>query len=240
MGGDQVLAGLRVLLPQRRSPRLAEAIRAAGAEVIEVALTDVEFLGAPGLWRDDLAAGRFDWVVFASATAVDFVAPTSAPVATVGPRTTDRAAAAGWPVALTAPPPHGAAALLSVWPDGAGRVLLPGSADADPLLADGLRERGWEVETVATYRLRPVANVPDQLRARWRDAGFDAVVLTSGSVAAAARQLLGPGGPPAVVLGEQSAARVRELGFVALVSEAAAADAVVRTLRRLKEDEPWT
>ena len=110
--------------------------------------------------------------------------------------------------ALTGPPPA---------PNAARRVLLPASALADPALADGLRQAGWEVEQVAAYTT-VTADAHDLLpglASTWATGGVDAVVLTAPSTTRAVLELLGPppGATRVVAIGATTAAAARELGL---------------------------
>ena len=71
--------------------------------------------------------------------------------------------------------------LVEAFPDppaGGGRVLLAQAEAARPVLADGLRARGWDVSTVVAYRTVPVTPPPEVVRAA---AAADAIAFTSGS-----------------------------------------------------------
>ena len=108
-------------------------------------------------------------------------------------------------------------ARLRTAPEAARRVLLPASALADPALADGLRQAGWEVEQVAAYTTvtADAHDLPPDLEHRWATGGVDAVVLTAPSTTRAVLELLGP--PPQgtglVAIGATTAAATRELGL---------------------------
>jgi uroporphyrinogen-III synthase len=168
--------------------RLVTRLTALGASVIEaptVGIADPPDGGAA------LAAAvenldRYDWVVLTSTNGVDrFVRavggrPLRGQVAAVGPGTAAALAAAGLAPALL-PTRFVAEGLLDVFPRGDGRVLLPQAQAARPVLADGLRSAGWQVDVVVAYRSVPVAPPPGVV-ARARQA--DAITFTSGSTVA--------------------------------------------------------
>lgn len=152
--------------------------------------------------------------------------PTTPPmrVAAVGPAT-----ARAW-TELTGTAPdlvaRGSAAALLKKPELAGplpapnaarRVLLPASALADPVLADGLRRADWEVEQVAAYTTvtADAHDLPPDLERTWATGGVDAVVLTAPSTTRAVLELLGP--PPQgtglVAIGATTAAAAHELSL---------------------------
>ena len=233
-GGGAPLSGRAVLLPRlKERDRIASALDRAGARVLRAAVTrtvpgDAAALEATGR---RIAAGEAAWLVLTSARTVEALAPylqvpvpSALQVAVVGPATArawteltgtapnlvarGSAAALLEEPALTGPPPA---------PNAAPRVLLPASALADPALADGLRQAGWEVEQVAAYTT-VTADAHDLLpglASTWATGGVDAVVLTAPSTTRAVLELLGP--PPAttrlVAIGTTTAAAARELGL---------------------------
>lgn len=251
-GAAGPLAGARVLLTRRvAGDCIAAALEEAGAEVVAVALTET-VPGDPVVIsraQERLAAGAYAWAVITSARALDAMSLASAPVSTrlavVGPGTAraleeatgrradviaDGAGAGLLREPLLARGPEG--------PEGPGgpgggpggaRLLLPTSAIADPVLADGLRTAGWLVETVPAYSTRTAAadSLPPGLARAWASAagpaaagGFDAVVLLAGSGARALHELLGA--PPergarrrtaVVALGPSTAAEAARLGL---------------------------
>ena len=226
------LSGCRVLLARARpGDLLAQALHEAGAAVQAVALTRT----VPGqtavreqaqAW---LRSGEAAWLLLTSARTLDHLdlkdLPSSTRVGVVGKVTAQAAAAAlGRPVDLVAG--GSAAAMLEAdalaapaWGRGAPsrRVLLPGSACARPLLAEGLRARGWQVEVMPLYRTEPVraADLPTGLAERYQGGGFDVVVVTAGSGAQALATLLGapPAGTVLATLGAPSASAAHALGL---------------------------
>lgn len=165
------LAGARVLItrsPERSLP-LVEALRKAGADALLLPLIDFE--RAPDQHSldvacDALAAGAFDWLVVSSATTVHVLAakaaerglalarwiPAATRIAAVGAATRRLLEAHGVAVALAPEEDQSAAGLLSVWPDGGGKVLLPQADIAPPRLTEGLSGAGGSVTAVTAYR----------------------------------------------------------------------------------------
>ena len=189
---------------------------------------------APGMHAGALAvvASRARWAAVGPATAraltavgiiVDLVASENSAVGLLaewpgvpGPQPTTRAASTD-PSAADAPP------LPVTPPASAPRVLLPLGDLARPTLEVGLRERGYEPLRVTTYRT--VSHpAPDDVVAAWRDGAFDAVVLTSGSVAREVAGQLGPRSDvSAVAIGEPTRRAAVETGQ-AVTSVARTAD----------------
>jgi uroporphyrinogen-III synthase len=109
------------------------------------------------------AAGRFDWIVFASRHAVAAVlaelpqAPARVKVAAIGAATAQVLRQRGWPVDLV-PEDASAAGLVQAFAarheltSGMLRILYPASSRALPTLAAGLRQLGAEVSQVEAYR----------------------------------------------------------------------------------------
>lgn len=223
------LAGRTLLLPRTdAAERLAAAARREGARTVTTELirhatvTPSDELDAA--LRD---AASYDWLALTSATTVAVLAERAAAlgttvadlvagpaVAVVGAATGTTLAAHGVSADLCPPGQSSAAALLAVWPEGRGDVLLPRSAIAAPTLATGLRRRGWQVRDVVAYRTLP-ATVPDPAVGELLTAGgVDVVVLTSGSTARAYAALYGTAGAARVcVIGVSTAAAAHAAGL---------------------------
>lgn len=239
--GPRPLSGRVVLLPQRSPAGAADALAAAGVEVVATAITRPEPLPP-----DDFLAAlaeTWDWVVVTSAQTVATLRAAGVDladrlgairVAAVGPATATALARAGVTAALVASP-GGGRALVEQFGDGPGRVLLPGAEAPSLEPGKGLAAKGWTVQSVPVYRTAP-ADLPDAVVADWRAGRFDVVVVTAGSVARAAVRACGLPGPRVVALGETSAAAARasglEVAAIAARPDAAAlVDAVLAVLR---------
>lgn len=217
-GGEQTLAGVHIFLPREDGP-LAEGLRAAGAEVTAESVVRRVPLSA------EISFDGAGWLALTSPATVAVLGeagitiPTSARVAAVGGATAAAARSAGIAVDLVPEGESSARSLVDAWPEGSGRVVIPGSALSAPTLAEGLRAKGYDVDPVALYTVEPVATVSERLA---RDYGtFEVVVVTAGSVARAVDSLLGwPEGAAVVAFGPPSAEALAELGVpVAAVAE---------------------
>ena len=203
----------RILLPSRTPAGTAAALTRAGFTVVETAFTK-----QVALPLDELAealAEPWDWLVVTSAQSVPALLASprcAAKVAAVGPATASALAAGGIPVDLVADP-GGGAALVAAFPQGPGRILLPGAAEPSEQPAKGLAELGWTVRRVPVYRTVP-AEVPADVIADWRAGRFDAFVVTAGSVARAAVDAAGLPGPVVVAIGTPSARAAEQAGLV--------------------------
>jgi uroporphyrinogen-III synthase/uroporphyrinogen III methyltransferase/synthase len=212
---------------------LAARLRELGAEVRE--LPSIVF--APPADPGPLDAAlrelaRFDWVVFASATAVERtvarlgelglpVAALARPsLAAVGPATAECLARAVREPDLVPAEARGEAMAAALTPRVRGRrVLLPRPAEGRPELLDGLRAAGAEVAAVEAYRTVPAP--PEAIRplAGWLAAGeVAAVAFASPSAVRAVLAGLGADAGllrrvPLAAIGPTTADALRAEGF---------------------------
>ena len=169
---------------------LSARLRDLGAEVREIPSIAFAPPADPGPLDAALRdLPRFDWVVFASATAVERtlerlralgLAPASLAgrsLAAVGPATADALARAVREPDLVPAESKGEAMAAAMAPRVRGRrVLLPRPAEGRPELLDGLVAAGADVAAVEAYRTLPAP--PDVVRplAAWLEAGEVAAV----------------------------------------------------------------
>jgi len=193
---DSPLTGFSVLLtrPAGRSAALARRLRLLGARVLEgptIAFAEPADAAAPRRAVEGL--GRFDWIVFSSATGVDYFVErmlqggirglaSGARIASVGSGTASRLEDAGIPCDVVAVQNHaeGLAHALSTELREGDRVLWVRPEVARPALAQGLVALGAEVEGVAFYRTIEAPQAAEIALTVRRD-GFDVVVFTSPS-----------------------------------------------------------
>jgi len=226
------LSGRRVVVTRARAQAssLVEKLRALGAETVELPTIEVVGHDLTGL---DLAS--YDWVALTSVNAVERVfagvrdarAFGAAQVAAVGPGTAAALAARGV-IADLIPPSAVAESLVEAFPAGAGRVLLPQAAAARPVLADGLRAKGWGVDVVEAYRTVAARPTDDALAA---GAKADAIAFTSSSTVTS-WLALGATLPPVVAcIGPVTAATAAEHGVpVTVVATEHTVDGLVEAL----------
>ena len=250
------LAGRTVLVlrAHHQSAGLVAALRAAGAVPIEAAAIAIK---PPERWDalDVALAGiaTYDWMVFASANAVDAVAsrlerlipPPDFPalrIGAVGPATAGAAAARFGHVHFV-PSVHTGEVLAEELPIApAARVLLPGAELARPELRAGLVARGATVDAVTAYRTIADPGLGPALEAMPRP---DAVMFTSPSsvdalvvqLASAAPSLSwnleDPGRPVLACIGPSTAAAAYRAALpVDVVAETHSVEALVSTLAR--------
>ena len=155
-----------------------------------------------------MAEGRYDWVVFSSANAVEALLARlpdarsfgPARIAAIGPGTA--AALAQWRLTADLIPARAVAeSLLEAFPPpprSGSRVLIPRAAAGRDVLPEGLAGAGWEVDAVAAYQTVPVSATPAE---RSVVAGADAVCFASASaVNGFLAAVGGPDGVPPVVV----------------------------------------
>jgi uroporphyrinogen III methyltransferase/synthase len=233
---DGPLSG-RSIVVTRSSPRakgLVAALQHAGARVLEMPLTTQigPEDGGAALRAAAAQVGRYDWVVFTSANAVDRTmgelrdarALGSVKVAAVGPASADALRMTGVEPDLV-PAEHSALGLIEEFPHRGdaddGLVLFPCADLAPSTIPDGLGEKGWEVTRVEAYR---TVNLPEADPDVVADvAGADAVTFTATSSVRAYLVLRGPDGaavpvPPVVVcIGPTTAENARALGMTGVL-----------------------
>jgi uroporphyrinogen III methyltransferase/synthase len=164
------LFGKRVLVtrPRDQAAELVDRLEARGAEAIEAPMIRIV---PPEDYRplDEACtrAGTFDWIIFASANAVDaFIqrllatpqdlrALNGVKLCAVGPATAERATRHGLKVDLTPPEFRAESVLQAIAQAGDLRglkILLPHADIGREVLADELRKQGAEVTEVVAYR----------------------------------------------------------------------------------------
>lgn len=157
------LGTIRVVVTraERQAEGLAAAMQAAGAEVALLPLLAVvPPLDPRPLERAASEVALYDWIVFASANAVEAFLPLaggSLPsrlrIAVVGPATAAALRAFGLVPHLTATKSEAEGLVADLGPHlrPASRILLPQAADARKVLAEGLTAAGAEVVAVVAY-----------------------------------------------------------------------------------------
>ncbi|GBG40600.1 bifunctional uroporphyrinogen-III C-methyltransferase/uroporphyrinogen-III synthase [Mycobacterium montefiorense] len=213
---SRALYGWTVLVPRTKDQagEMSDRLTSYGALPVEVPTIAVEPPRSPAQMEravKGLVDGRFQWVVFTSTNAVravwekfgefglDARAFSGVKIACVGESTADRVRAFGISPELVPAGEQSSLGLLDDFPpydsifDPVNRVLLPRADIATETLAEGLRERGWEIEDVTAYRTVRAAPPPATTREMIKTGGFDAVCFTSSSTV---RNLVGIAGKP--------------------------------------------
>jgi hydroxymethylbilane synthase len=184
------LSEARILVPREEGP-LARGLRSLGLNVTTAMLQRVEVLDVSSTLEGA------DWVVFTSIRAVESIVklgwtlPKEAKVAAVGAGVAGALREMGYHVDRVPEGASGVNALLSIWPEGEGTVLIPGSALFAPGFVSGLQAKGWNAQLIPVYTMQLLHEAPTDIRELWEQGAFDAVVITSGSNAFAVGRLLG-------------------------------------------------
>jgi uroporphyrinogen III methyltransferase / synthase len=253
---SRALYGWTVLVPRTKDQagEMSDKLVSHGALPIEVPTIAVEPPRSPAQMEravKGLVDGRFQWVVFTSTNAVravwekfnefglDARAFSGVKIACVGQATADRVRAFGINPELVPTGEQSSLGLLDEFPpyddvfDPVNRVLLPRADIATETLAEGLRERGWEIEDVTAYRTVRAAPPPAHTREMIKTGGFDAVCFTSSSTV---RNLVGIAGKPhartiVACIGPKTAETAAEFGLrVDVQPEVAAVGPLVEAL----------
>ena len=230
---NQPLYGVRIVVTRPESKSLADELERLGAEVTIVPL--IEIRPAEGRALEDAidTMASYDWVVLTSVNGVAAVAKglarlAGSQVAAVGPVTAAAIQELGVEPAFVAK--RASDDIAEGLGDIAGkRVLLPQADIAEAHLAEELRGRGADVETVVAYRtilVEPPMWGILPLRIA------DAVVLASGSACRSLAAAGGAGGGAMLVcIGPKTAKVAREVGLrVGLVADETSADGIIRAL----------
>ena len=230
---NQPLYGVRIVVTRPESKPLADELERLGAEVTIVPL--IEIRPAEGRALEDAidTMSSYDWIVLTSVNGVAAVAEglaslRDARVAAVGPVTAAAIQEAG--VEPTFVAKRASDDIAAGLGDISGkRVLLPQADIAEPHLAEELRGRGADVETVVAYRtilVEPPMWGILPLRIA------DAVVLASGSACRSLAAAGGAGGGAMLVcIGPKTAKVAREVGLkVGLVADETTSDGIIRAL----------
>ncbi len=248
MNGRKPLAGWRVLVP-RGGPwghGVAADLRVQGASPIVAPMINfASTADAPALDQAlaRLADGGFDWMSVTSATTVDVLSshrarvPEGTRIAAVGETTSAALVAAGYRVDFVPTGDNSANGLLRertevTQESKPQRILALRSDIAKPVLTDGLRELGHEVESVVAYRTVGVP-VDDVIRSDVSDGRVHAILVTSGSVAEQVQLQLGPVPESTLVacIGPRTATDARAAGLrVDLVAAERSAESLIQSL----------
>ena len=235
---SRALYGWTVLVPRTKEQagEMSNRLVAHGALPIEVPTIAVEPPRSPAQMEravKGLVDGRYQWVVFTSTNAVravwdkfaefglDARAFSGVKIACVGESPADRVRAFGISPELVPSGEQSSLGLLDEFPeydsifDPVNRVLLPRADIATETLAEGLRERGWEIEDVTAYRTVRAAPPAAETREMIKTGGFDAVCFTSSSTV---RNLVGIAGKPhtrtiVACIGPKTAETAAEFGL---------------------------
>jgi uroporphyrinogen III methyltransferase/synthase len=234
-----------VTRPRGQSRALAARLTELGADVVPLPLIDI---GEPSSWSaaDDavetLAAGGYDWVIFASANAVesffqrvtaighDARAFAATKIAAVGDRTAHALSHRGLRADLI-PARFESSEMVDAMGAGSGKVLFPRVQDGPPDPITALEVNGWHVDDVPVYSNLPGS--PSEAAIQRVSGGeVDLITLTSASTARNLKPVVGDiGMTPVVCIGPATAEAARAQGIqVAAVAERHDTDGLIETV----------
>jgi len=192
------LAGKRIVVTRAReqASEFVELLRAKNAEPIEFPL--IKIADAPeGFGEIDEkieTLGRYGWVLFASAPAVQYFFDrlkdagkdarvlASLKIGAVGPATAEALRGRGINADYISKGGTGADLGKELPGQVAGvRILIPGALETDPGLEDELTDRWANVESVAVYQTSIDGTGADLVRERLEEGSIDVVTFTSSS-----------------------------------------------------------
>lgn len=219
--------------PHEQAAELSRQLRSAGFEVVEAPAIAIQPAWQPdelACVREDIAAGRFEWVVLASANAGRGLESDLARANVLCGTATARALHLD---ALTLERFSAAAALevLRSRVHSGMRVLVPRAAEGRDELIDGLRDLGVDIFAPVAYRTVADTAAAEQLRA----GGTDVVTLCSPSAVASVAQAVPPN-VQVVCLGQTTADAARALGLrVNAVARQTSMASLVKAIESLME-----
>lgn len=229
---------------------LADAVRHAGAEAIEVEFIAITQSSDPAALEAavrDWCAGEYAWLAVTSRNAVlamNAVAQArgasltdpapQARIAAVGDATRAVCESIGIFVSLV-PQTSTGRGLAAEFPSGDARVLIPAGDKASAVLATGIGRKGWTVASVEAYRtVAGKGPTPAQV-ASLATGEVDAVLLTSGSMATRLAEVCPtiPTSTTMVAIGPTTAAAAAAAGLqVTAVADRPTYEALIEALCR--------
>jgi uroporphyrinogen III methyltransferase/synthase len=258
------LFGRRIVVtrPEDQAAASASDLEALGAEVLSapmVTLGPAPDLKVVDRAIEEIAAGRFDWLVFTSAHGVtrfldrvlsdpgrDVRALGRVRIAVIGPSTADALARYHLRADLMPRTFRSEDLAEAMRPRVAGRRILLARADRGrDVLPERLREMA-EVVQVACYMHEDVETLPSGVRQALVAGGVDWITVTSPAIARRLHALMPDEARPHIgdrtkmaSLSPLTSDTIRELGWdVGVEAEAAAWPALVAAIRRAEERDP--
>lgn len=206
-----------LLLP-RQEGRLSASFREQGISVDTAPLQLAKVLDNP----ENVMEGA-QWVIIPTAHAVwalrelGWRLPEDTKIAAIGSTTRQVVEELDRGVIFS---PEGTASsrrLIEMFPTGSGRVVIPCVDDLSSRLEEGLGAKGYEVVRMPIYTMVDVDGVADWVSEGWEQGRYDAILLTSPSVARSFLDLLPPNPDVKILTWDEDTADVlREAGVEVL------------------------
>ncbi|HEV2073443.1 MAG TPA: hydroxymethylbilane synthase [Thermomicrobiales bacterium] len=198
------LAGVTVLVTgsEAQGQPLMDALTARGAQAVRMPTITIQPVADTSPVENAVeraVGGEIDWLVLTSAHAVEPLAvhlhgrDVAARIAVVGTRTQEALERAGLKAHLVAAGPGAEQLVREMVHVGVygNKVVCLVSDKARPVLADGLRAAGADVEAIEAYRNVPVSEVDGEVRSLIHCGKIDAVTFASPSAIDGFRHLAG-------------------------------------------------
>lgn len=238
---------------EARDGPLSTQLRTLGLEVLLWPAVRMSAASGPALEQALSRIEEFDWIVFASRTAVAAVIkscpqlPASVRVAAIGRATAQVLRGRGFRVDLM-PNEANAASLVNAF-EASGcagaRILFPASSRALPTIAQGLTQLGAEVLQVEAYRTEAAALDVASCRALIHREVIGAVTFASPSAVIELEHALGApdfarllAHAAVVAIGPTTARALAERGRTAVLAESATLAGLANTTLRLLQTRP--
>ncbi len=231
---------IRVLLP-RQEGRLAQTMRSNDLRVDTATLQEAKLVNADNImpWGD--------WVVIPSAQTMwalrerGWDIPDTKKIAAMGSTTRQVVEEAGYSVDLSPEGTASSVALVDAFPvaEGEQRVVIVCADQLSPKLEDGLRQKGYTVERCEIYTMADVEEIYPELKEKWDDGAWDAILLSQPSLADAYVNLLGHRDDVSVLAWDEPTADALKAAGVPVLDIAMSKDhfgvaALARTLKKAR------
>ncbi|MBP6964708.1 MAG: uroporphyrinogen-III C-methyltransferase [Armatimonadetes bacterium] len=204
---NRPLSGKRVLVTRSRdqASKLSELLREQGAEPVEfpvIRISPVQDCSELDAAIDRI--GEYDWILFTSTNAVynlcrrlyetwkDVRSLKGPKIGAIGPATAEAVSSLGMRMEFI-PSEFVAESVVEEFPeDPAGkRILIPGAKDAREVLPEKLRERGAQVDVVASYQTVIEESCAPPIKEMLERGEIDIITFTSSSTVKNFVQLVG-------------------------------------------------
>lgn len=241
------LSGRTVLVtrPAERSQRLVRLLDECGARAIVAPTISITPVRSAALTAalDNLARGRFAWIVLTSPATVSMLCDrlqdpslVRARAAAIGDGTAEAFRRWAGRDPDLQPGTFTTRGLARSFPKGEGSVLCARADIAPDGLELALEHKGWSPTRVDAYRTRFPASLPREARTALRDGDVDAVTFTSASTVRGFVQAspVVRGNPKVVCIGPVTSKEARSHGLrVHAVANPHTSDGVVSALERV-------
>lgn len=231
----QPLFGKKIVVTRTReqASKLTGMLVPMGARVIEFPTIEIKKIGTAGKLFDAVSAmSIYDWVVFTSQNAINIFFDEifesgkdvrifkKISIAAIGKASADELKKYGL-IADLVPPQYVAESLLDEMAKlnmKGKKILLPCSADARPVLAEGLKALGAEVNRINIYKSEKPENIDAGLVEQVKQA--DIITFTSSSTVTNFLDIVRPQGQVLASIGPVTTKTLEEQGYAPQITAA--------------------